>query len=218
MKHLSDTKNPGLHVKRQSPRLRPMAAAGFTLVELMIASTILVSTVGALVSVQIFGLRVCTLAETKLIATTSSRETLNSVRDQIRSSQQDYVGIYSNSTFIRITNGLPQIGNALQIFTTTNSSSTNFIVFYKDPSTNSIYSVDSTGNRDLLAGYVTNYYCFQAEDYQGNVLTNYQNNPVITMIMNFSQWEYPVGYVGGSGANAYDYYYLRTRITRRCKQ
>jgi prepilin-type N-terminal cleavage/methylation domain-containing protein len=218
MKHLSDKKNLYPQVKRPSPRLRPMTAAGFTLVELMIASTILVSIVGAMVSVQIFGLRVCTLAETKLIATTSSRETLNSVRDQIRSSQQDYVGIYSNSTFIRITNGLPQVGNALQIFTTTNSSSTNFIVFYQDPSTNLIYSVDSTGNRDLLASYVTNYYCFQAEDYQGNIITNYQNNPVITMVMDFSQWEYPIGYVGGSGANAYDYYYLRTRIARRCKQ
>jgi hypothetical protein len=40
--------------------------------------------------------------------------------------------------------------------------------------------------------------------------------------MSFYQWEYPVGYVvSGSvtnAVNAYDYYYLRTRITRRCKQ
>jgi prepilin-type N-terminal cleavage/methylation domain-containing protein len=218
MKKFSDLKKLNSHVMRPFPRLRPTTDGGFTLVELMIASTILVSIVGAMVAIQIFGLRVTALAATKLIATTSSRETLNSVRDQIRSSQQDYIGIYSNSTFIRITNGLPQIGNALQIFTTTNSSSTNFIVFYRDPSTNSIYSVDSAGNRDLLANYVTNYYCFQAEDYQGNILTNYQNNPVIAMAMSFSQWEFPVGYVGGNGVNAYDYYYLRTRIARRCKQ
>ena len=188
------------------------------MVELMIASTILVSIVGAMVAIQILGLRITSLAATKLIATTSSRQTLNSMRDQIRSSQQDYIGIYSNSTFIRITNGLPQIGNALQIFTTTNSSSTNFTVFYRDPSTNSIYSVNSSGNRCLLASYVTNFNCFQAENYQGNILTNYQNNPVIAMTMNFYQWEYPVGYTGGSGVDEYDYYHLRTRIARRCKQ
>jgi type II secretory pathway pseudopilin PulG len=218
MKYLSVNIKPNPYVNRQSPGFRPTTAGGFTLVEIMVASTILVLTIGAMVSVQILGLRVSTLAATKLVATTSSRETLNSVRDHVRSSQQDYVGIYSNSTFVRIANGLPQIGNALQIFTTTNTSSTNFTVFYRDSSTNAIYSLDSSGNMDLLANYVTNYNCFQAEDYQGSILTNYQNNPVIAMTMNFSQLEFPVGYVGGSGVNAYDYYYLRTRITRRCKQ
>jgi hypothetical protein len=36
--------------------------------------------------------------------------------------------------------------------------------------------------------------------------------------MQFDQWEYPIGFVGGNAANAYDFYYLTTKVTRRCKQ
>ena len=61
------------------------------------------------------------------------------------------------------------------------------------------------------------YPCFQAEDYNQNVLTNYQNNPVIKVTMQFYKWEYPIGYVGGVAVNAYDFYFLRTRISRRAK-
>jgi hypothetical protein len=35
--------------------------------------------------------------------------------------------------------------------------------------------------------------------------------------MQFYQWEYPIGCVGGTGINAYDYYCLNTRIFRRTK-
>ncbi len=194
------------------------SAPGFTLVEAMVTMGIFMFVIGGMVAVQIFGLRVYTLAATKLSATAAGRETLNAMRDQIRASQQIYVGTYASGTFTQMTNGWPQIGNAVQLFTTTNSASTNFTVFYMDPSANEVISADNLGNRSVLATSMTNVYCFQAEDYQGNVLTNYQNNPVIRVTMSFSQWEYPIGYVGGAGVNAYDYYYLRTRITRRCKQ
>jgi hypothetical protein len=73
---------------------------------------------------------------------------------------------------------------------------------------------------NVLVNYLTNYYVFQAEDYLGNFLTNmvaYQNNGVIHITLQFDQWEYPVGFVGGNAVNAYDYYQLSTRVTRRCK-
>ena len=195
--------------------------AGFTLVEVMVAMAVFAFIIGGMVAVQIFGLRVYTLAATKLIATTSGRQTLNAMRDQIRSAQQVYVGTFTNSSFTQAS-GL-QIGNALQMFTSTNLTSTNFVVFYQDPSTNEIFSyINTPANKSVLASFETNYYCFQAEDYQGNILTNFQNSPVICVTMSFSQWEYPIGFVVVSGTtnagNAYDYYYLRTRIARRCKQ
>jgi type II secretory pathway pseudopilin PulG len=202
---------------------RRKAVAGFTLVETMIALTIFIVVIGGMVAVQIFGLRVYTLAATKLMATTAGRETLNAMRDQIRASQQTYVGTFSNGVFTQAV-GL-QIGNALQLFTTTNTASTNFLVFYQDPSTNAVFCFSNANpaNKWVLAQYMTNYYCFDAEDYRfymypTNILTNYMNNPVIGVTMSFSQWEYPIGYIGGQAANAYDYYYLRTHITRRCKQ
>lgn len=208
---------------RPALKTQRMTTAGFTLVEMMIALGIFTMIIAGMVAVQIFGMRVQTLAATKLMATTDGRETLNAMRDQIRSAQQVYVGTFSNGVFTQAT-GL-QIGNALQLFTTTNYASPYYTIFYQDPSTNVVYSITNNpassnlyDGQTVLAQYMTNYYCFQAEDYTQTVVSNYLNNVVICVTMNFSQWEYPIGYVGGVGANAYDYYYLRTRITRRCKQ
>jgi prepilin-type N-terminal cleavage/methylation domain-containing protein len=203
----------GISTSLRSRRL----AAGFTLAELMIAIAVFTFLVGAMVCIQIFGLRVQTLAATKLMATTAGRQTMNMMRDQIRAAQQVYVGTFTNSSFTQASG--QQIGNAVQIFTSTNTASTNFVVFYDDPSTNEIFCYTNTPNNvGVVAQYQTNYYCFQAENYQGNILTNYQNNPVIRVTLSFSQWEYPIGFVGANAVNAYDYYFLRTRITRRCKE
>jgi prepilin-type N-terminal cleavage/methylation domain-containing protein len=208
------------------PALNPVATGrkfrqGFTLVEIMTVMAIFVMMVGAMVSLQIFGLRVYTLAATKISATTSGRQVLNDMRDRIRSAQVVYVGTYSNG-FSQIPLGIAQQGNAIQIFSTTNTADTNnAIVFYMDPtnSTN-VMKMVSSGAETVVAKFMTNYYCFQAEDYRQNLLTNanaYPDNPVIHVTMQFYQWEYPIGCVGGTGVNAYDYYCLNTRISRRTK-
>lgn len=215
---------------------RRMTVAGFSLVELMIALGIFTVLIGGLVVMQIFGMRVYTLASTKLIATTNARQSLNAMRDQIRSAQQVYVGIFNptNQTFARIPDGSLQIGNALQLYTVPTSQTTLlYTIFYQDPRSNVVYSITNNpattnllDGLTVLAKYMTNYYCFDAEDYQypANVLSNYINNPVIGVTMNFSQWEYPIGYVytgtstNGLPVDAYDYYYLRTHVARRCKQ
>jgi hypothetical protein len=188
----------------------------FTLVEMVITAGIFAVVIGAMVSVQIFGLRVYTLAGTKITATTSGRESLNDMRCQIRSCKLVYVGIYTNGTFTGIPLGQNQVGNAVQIFATTNAPLSSATVFYMNPASNSIFMV-SNGVSVAEANYMTNYYCFQAEDFQQNILTNYQNNPVIKITMQFYQWEYPIGYIGGAALNAYDFYFLRTRISRRAK-
>ena len=208
------------HSIRQSTPGRRTLISGFTLTEIMVAMAVFSLVIIAMVSVQLFGMRVYTLAATKLIATTSARETLNAMRDRIRSANIVMVGTYNPANgagFVQITNGLPQIGNALEI-QYTNAVATNSFVFYKDPANpkNNVCSLIN-GSVNVLAKYVTNYYCFQAEDYQGNVLTNYQNNPVIRVTLQYSQWEYPIAVIGGNAINAYDYYQLRTRVSRREK-
>jgi len=201
---------------RNPSTARECASGGFTLIEILVTSAIFLMVVLAMVAVQIYGLRVYTLAATKLTATTGGRETLNNIRDTIRGAKIVYVGTYSNSTFYAIPNGQQQVGNALQIYTATNGSSLNALVFYMDPANLNMSELQN-GTVNVLAPYMTNYNCFQAEDYRGTVFTNYQNNPVIHLTMYFYQWEYPVGYIGGSALNAYDYYALQTRITRRAK-
>ena len=102
------------HIKRKA-RTHRVAIAGFTLLEMMVTVAIFLFVVGAMVSVQIFGLRVYTLSATKLTATAGGREALNTIRDAIRSSKEVYVGIYSGGSFTRITNGAPQIGNRIHV-------------------------------------------------------------------------------------------------------
>jgi type II secretory pathway pseudopilin PulG len=201
-------------------RLVCRGTAGFTLVEMMVSATIFMAIyVGVMVAIQIFGMRVMTLAQTKLSATTGARKTLDAMRDSIRSATFVYVGTYTtNAGFAQAPLNSLQTGNALQVVYTNNIDTTN--IYYQDSTqaTNLMCSV-SNGVVTVLAKYVTNYYCFTAEDYQTNVLVNYQNNPVIHVVLNFSQWEYPMAYIGGASnaANAYDYYRLQTRICRRSK-
>jgi hypothetical protein len=187
-----------------------------------------------MVELQIFALRIYTLAATKTIATQTGRKALDTMRDTIRSANTTYVGNYNPTNglgFVQAASGAPQIGNALQLTSyDTNGNLTITNLFYLDPTQpvsaaqpNDFplcYQVNN-GTATVLVNYLTNYNLFDAEDYQGNFLSNstaYLNNGVMHVTMQFDQWEYPVGYVGGSAANAYDFYQLTTKVTRRCKQ
>jgi prepilin-type N-terminal cleavage/methylation domain-containing protein len=189
---------------------------GFTLAEMLVASTIfLVIIVAAMISVQLYGLRVYNLATTKVKATASARETINDIRDRVRTAQAVGVGIYTNGNFTPIATGLNVIGNALKI--TPNTNSPGFVVFFQDPDNTNISLASNGVVINVEANFVTNYYCFQAEDYQQNVLTNInQNNPVISVELMFSQLAFAANRSGVAG-DAYDYYRLRTRMTMRAK-
>lgn len=208
----SSHRNPG----------RDRRGAAFTLVEMMVCVGVFLGIfTGLIVGLQIFGMRVYTLAATKLTATEDARKTLNVLRGQIRSAKLVYVGTYANGAFSRIADGLPQTGNALEIYftDTNNTPGVRPVVYYQATanSQNGIFSV-SNGVVHLMANYVTNYYVFTAEDYQSRILTTYDNNPVIRVTMQFFQWEYPIGVVGTNGVNAYNFYRLQTRISRRAKE
>jgi type II secretory pathway pseudopilin PulG len=212
---------------------RPTTACAFTLAEMLIAVTIFLFAVGGMICLQIFALRMYTLAATKTTATQTARETLNAMRDAIRSANTAYVGTYNptnGSGFIQASNSTPQTGNALLLqYPDTNGNLTISNLFYLDPtqpvSADQPYDFPIcsliNGVTNVLANYVTNYYVFSAEDCYGNFLSNtaaYKDNCVIHIIMQFDQWEYPVGFVGSNAINAYDFYRLTTRVARRCKQ
>jgi hypothetical protein len=202
-------------------------ASGYTLVEMITAVGVFMSIfVGVMVSVQLFGLRIYTLEATKLVATAGARNALDSIRNQIREAKMVYVGNCTNAsttsfTLIGVTN--VQQGNACIVYPTTNT--TGYVVFYLDTSTgtNDLMQFDVTNGAvfytNELASYITNVNnIFDAENYQGVVGTNYtalDNREVIHITMQFSQWEYPIAYVGGTTFNAFDFYQLRTRVFRR---
>ena len=129
---------------------------GFTLTEMLVSSTIFLIIIGAaMISVQVYGLRVYNLATTKVKATTSARETINDIRDRVRSASLVYVGTYTNGAFTTNVSGVSQIGNALQIFPATNTTAANAIVFYMDPNNTNMNMV-SNGVVSVEASFMTN--------------------------------------------------------------
>jgi len=207
---------------------------GFSIVEMMVAAwAYIIIFLGVMFAIQMFAARVYTLAATKIAATSSSLKTLNAVVQQIRMAETVDVGqcTLTPASFNSLTSSNSQIGNALRIYPSTDPN--NYSIFYLDStaadcnlqqftvSTNGLngdLSVHFITNTFLLASYITNQNAFTAEDYQGNILTNDQsaaNRLVIHMKLQFYQWEYPVAFVGTAGLNAYDFYQLETRVTRR---
>jgi len=207
--------------------------SGFTLVEMVISSAVyMFILVGVVVAIQIFALRIYTLAATKLTATQGSRKALNQIRDDIRQGKLLQVGSTDNSgnfTAVNVTNGA--VGNALQIFQTTNQAAPYSLYYLQTNSPGGVssncllyISVDANGNSTTvnLACYITNTDVFCAESWDNwptNAMTpttnNVWNNQIYSVKFQFYQWEYPIAVVGGIGLNAYDYYQLRTRVCRR---
>jgi hypothetical protein len=204
--------------------------SAFTVAEMLIAMTIFIMAIGALVYTQIFALRIYTLAATKLSATRDGRQAMNEIREQIRRAKTLDVGNCTSvgaSSFTMVGGTNVAKGNALQIFPTTNVIP--YIIYFLDTSTTTNYlkkyvamgyaatngSAVVTGSTlTRLAAYITNQIIFCAEDYRGNMLTNDpRNNRVYRVTLQFYQWEYPVAAVGPG--NMYDFYQLRSRATRR---
>ena len=212
-----------IKIKDPAPSSR---IGGFTLVEMMmVVGIFLFIFVGVMVAVQIYGLRVYTLEATKLIATQGARTALDHMRDSIREAKNVYVGncTTANSSSFNMLNGTNLLqGNAIIVYP---STSTNYYtVFYLDTSTgtNSLMEFNVSNSATTytyqLTSYITNQLVFDAENYQGIVQTNYtalDNREVIRVSLQFSQWEYPIAFVGGNTFNAFNYYQLRTKVFRR---
>jgi prepilin-type N-terminal cleavage/methylation domain-containing protein len=219
-----------------TPVSRP-AARGFTLAEMLVAITIFMVVIFATVSVQLYASRVYTLTAATLGATEQARLTMNDIRDKIREARVVNVGNYTWSQnfppadFMTITNGLSQQGNALIIYPTTATNS--FTLVFLQPSSSTMYAynanslVGSTNSLILLAynngalsvsndvaDFITNQIVFDAENFQGTVLTNFQNNYLVHMTLDFSQWRYPAGFANPTN-DSYNYFQLNTVITRR---
>ena len=211
-------------------RPRRTKNSAFTLLEMMISVGVyLFIFIGVMVAIQIFALRIYTLAATKLSATAYGRKALNQIRDDIQQAKTLQVGNVPSSGsrcgnpayFTAIGNNTNAQGNALQVFQTTNAVPyTTYYLDQSNPGTNYLraymVSANNVATTNTLVGYITNTIVFDAEDFRGNIVTNNpQNNQVYRMVLQFYQWEYPIGYIGNKGFNAYDFYQLRTRVSRR---
>jgi hypothetical protein len=186
------------------------------------------------VGIQIFALRVYTLAATKLTATQGARSALNQIRDDIRQGKIIQVGSTDNNGNFTSYGGTNlAVGNALQVFYQTNLAAPYSLYWLQTNvigsgiSSNVLYWVSATTSSSTtqnLAVYITNTDIFAAEDWNAwptNTMVivptsnNVVNDPTYSVKMQFYQWEYPIAVVGGAGLNAYDFFQVRTRVCRR---
>jgi hypothetical protein len=219
-----------LFVKIPTMRRRGTRSA-FTLVEMTFSVGIYsILLIGTLVALQIFALRIYTLGATKLTATQASRQALNQIRDDIRQGKYVQVGKTDNSgNFTPYTGTNQAIGNAIQVFSTTNGNFTvpPYDIYYLQTNTpggvssNNLMwisvATNSVTNISVLATYITNLDVFATMDCWGIIVSNaVNNNWDYTIKLQFYQWEYPIAVISTNpAANAYDYYQLRTRVSRR---
>ena len=207
---------PGLTACRFG-NLRNGKSGGFTVMEMILVAGIFAMLVTWMVSSQIYGMRVYSLAATKLVATSGARQVIVSLRNQIQEANTIYIGNCSDDwqSYVDITNGT-QRGNAVEIYPTT--STNNYLICYLDTTspTNRLMLYNSvSGNTNDLCDYITNTMPFDAEDGHGNVLTNNQNNRVIGITMQFSKWAFPIARINGTNFNEFQFYQLRAKATRR---
>jgi prepilin-type N-terminal cleavage/methylation domain-containing protein len=194
---------------------QPLAAA-FTLPEMMVVSSIFLLLITGVIIAQVGGLKMFSLVRAKVGANADARQVLGELVKEVRSAKIIRVGnatASSNSvSFTPFALGQRQQGNSLQLHLTTNTN--NYVVYYLNPASSKLLRKTDSGPARVVAEYVTNQTVFTAENYQGQVLSNNQNNRVIGVALQFYQVQYPITAIGSAGAY-FDFYQLRTKVTRR---
>jgi len=185
----------------------------FTLVETMVTMAIFMLVISGILTSYMYGLRMFELTKPKLNASDDARATINKLVNEIRSANIIRIGNGNVSSFTPVGVNSTQAGSAIQIYPTSDTNS--FVRYFWDSSMKQLKRTDTgaPGVVSVLAQNVTNQSVFTAEDFMGNTVTNNVNNRVIGLTLQFSQIQYPVMSVGPG--NYYDFYQLRTKITRR---
>jgi hypothetical protein len=199
-----------LPIPSANRRRGPVPDAGFTLPEILVATTVFMLTVGGIIAANLFGLKMFQITQAKLNVTTWARQTTDKITSEVRACNSVWIGnVTSNGVFEALLDGETQKGTGLLIYPEANT--TNYIIYFVDPSDQTFRR--TTHQRDtaeILAESVTNTLVFTAQDLSGTVLTNNQNNRVIHLTLEFYQ---PERFMRGA-----DYYKLETSVTRRALQ
>ena len=94
------------------------------------------------------------------------------------------------------------------------ADSNTFTYYYLDTNSCCLNRMTSSNaSVEVISSHITNSLVFQAEDFQGNVVTNDVNNRVIRVTLQYYRWEYPLTQLGAGCM--YDYFQVQTRMARR---
>ena len=196
---------------------------GFTLVELMLATTIMtLFVIGGVMSANFLGLREDQLMESKAGANDTSRRLVNQMLYTIRSSKGYDIGNMSGTNFVAITNGTRQ-GSALKLYVVSMGANqvidpSQSIIYYYDTSqaanlNGMLWTFNSTNGlaASVVASNLIGSYLFTSEDYFGNTQNVRTEKGVIHTALQFSQFLYPRTSVGSN--SLYSSYQIDCRAT-----
>jgi len=183
--------------------------SGYTLIEMMFVSIIIIWVVGALFTAQLVGFRIGQLVDSKSGA--------SELVTDIRSAKMWSIGSLSGTNFTGITSGVLQ-GSALQLCQTTNGSQFTIYYFITNSVNDGVLMKTSVANWNptVVCSNLLDDLYFTAELYNGQIQTNSINNVnnyknIIHATLDFCQFQYPLTQVGTNGL--YDFYKLDIRAT-----
>jgi len=177
---------------------------GYTLVETMVATSVFSIAMLALLAGNLSGLRLNEFIRPKVDNARYARQTLSTIIEEVRCANSIQVGNVISNNFVAVGATNLQAGNALRIYTSTNT----FIYYFAVPSSASLKKIPlSSSTAVTVASGVTNAVIFRMEDFGGRVLTNSQNNAVMEILLQLRR--------GASNPRYCDSYQVRARLTRR---
>lgn len=192
---------------------------GFTVAELMIASSILVLVFGAVVAVNLWGLAMTQRSEIWLLTGDDTRQSMGLLHQDVRTAYSIYVGTGNLTGFTNVGTTNIQAGNAMLIYASTNTNS--WTLYYYDSPSSTLYRTNWDGTsvgdfRMVLANPVTNdNSIFTMQDYLGNVLSNATPYPVIAVYLSFTKLQNPQ--IDISPGSPVDFYQINSKIAPRMR-
>ena len=195
-----------------SSRPRARSVAGFTLLEILMATAIFGLVIGGMIYSHVIGGRLYQLTLAKLGGTDEARRALGWIEMDVRAARLLDIGSGSAASFAPALSGAVQRGNALQLSFTTNSAS--YVRYFVDAPSGTLYRQLSWEARPrALAQHLTDPQIFLGEDYVATPQTGENDATVVRVLLTFSQLTYPRVNVGAT--NFFESFQIQTRITRR---
>jgi len=182
-------------------------AAGHTLIEAMFATGLFGLMLIGVMAVYFSGIEFNQYIQPKILNSQYSRQTVARLIEEVRSANSLQVGTGGLTNFTQAGATNLQTGNALRIYMATNWTGP-YILYFHDQATATVQRVPASSTTPaIIAAGVTNHVIFSFEDYAGNVLTNSQNNAVMSVLLQLKRTS--------SWKNITDAYQVRARATRR---
>jgi len=194
--------------------IRRLRNSAFTIPELMIGTAIFLIVSGGVLVAHLFGMRLLEVNGPKSGTDQESNRALGVMAADIRSAKLLLIGNGTAASFISVSLNTPQAGNAIQVYPSTDTNV--FIRYFTDAG--DLKRTLTSGPETSVAHSVCNSLVFTAEDYVGNLLTNFQNNSLVGVNLQFNgsqQNSYNSNAPAHAGVLYSEPYQWTTRVMRR---